>query len=493
MFDDVERIDAAFSVNAVLGYVNRFVERESAKVIFIAHESEIGDKDEDKKRYKNIKEKVIGKTLYVDLDLQSALDTFIDDLEDANLAALLKNNKVIIEETISLSELKNLRVLQQTIWDFSRLYNLLEGRHRENNEAVEVLLRLFFALSFETKVGRLGADDLLQRKNIRAYGSKSNEAITKTVSRYSDALIGDRLLSDEILVDMLFKGVMDKESISASLDRSRYFVKPEAEPAWTVVWSFWERSEDEFRRAVDAMERQFSDREFTPPELILQVFGLRLLLADMGFLKKRSQVIEECKQYAEDLYGQKKLASLSGRNIDTMTGYQGLGYARADTDEFKLLFEYLTTLRKNTFRDMYPEMANDLLETMRSDTKSFYTRINVNGGGDYYRIPVLASIDPETFTRTFFSLQAKDQLIALQAIQERYKSGLLDTSLSNEKNWWLKVSRDLMAAAGSLGPMESYRLKLWMKPLLIEEPPSSNGPLDQAPSGTPKKRKGRVS
>jgi GTPase SAR1 family protein len=144
VFDDLERCEA--SKNKVLGYINEFVEHDGCKVIIIANENEIVDSEYPKRR-----EKLIGKTLEVESAFDEAFAYFVSMIDDLEAKDLCERNAAEIGSIYTQSGLNNLRILQQTMWDFERFCRALTEKHHENADAMAALLRLLFALSFEIR------------------------------------------------------------------------------------------------------------------------------------------------------------------------------------------------------------------------------------------------------------------------------------------------------------------------------------------------------
>ncbi len=152
VFDDLER--CGIPISRVLGYINEFVEHEGRKVVIVANEKEIkGDDD-----YVRIREKVTGKTFEIQSALEQALECFTGSVDDKRARDFLAPSSEDITAIYHQSELQNLRVLQQTIWDFERFFLALGDNHRKNDEGMTAVLRLLFVLSFELKAGRIVAD-----------------------------------------------------------------------------------------------------------------------------------------------------------------------------------------------------------------------------------------------------------------------------------------------------------------------------------------------
>ena len=142
VFDDLERCDAP--INRVLGYINQFVEHDDSKVIIIANDAEIAAKKTKKrKEYERRREKLIGKILEVQSAFDEAFNYFCSFIDDPETKTLFQENGSEIASIYAQSKLDNLRILQQTMWDFERFYRALTPKHRQNAEAMTALLRLF--------------------------------------------------------------------------------------------------------------------------------------------------------------------------------------------------------------------------------------------------------------------------------------------------------------------------------------------------------------
>jgi Cdc6-like AAA superfamily ATPase len=116
VFDDLERCDAP--INKILGYINQLVEHDGAKVILIANEEEITDTEV----YLQRREKLIGKTLEVQSAFDEAFEHFLCLIDGQQVRSLFTQSSALISAIYQQSKLNNLRILQQTMWDFERFY-----------------------------------------------------------------------------------------------------------------------------------------------------------------------------------------------------------------------------------------------------------------------------------------------------------------------------------------------------------------------------------
>jgi hypothetical protein len=445
IFDDLERCSAP--INKVMGYINQFVEHDGCKVIIIANEQEIVDGEYAKRR-----EKLIGKTLEVRSSFNAAFSHFLARIDHPETKALLARCASAIAAVYRQSGLENLRILQQTIWDFDRFFRALGGRHRRNGEAAAGLLALLFALSFEVKAGRLQPDDLVARLNgpptkpAEGGAATPPSPLAAAGQRYPDIDLNDPVLSDDLLIDILFKGIVDEIAIRSCIDASRYFVSAAEEPAWRTVWHWFERTDEEFADAFAALERQFAAREFAIPGEVLHVFGLRLFLAKIGLLKRPAgDIVADAKRYVDDLYAAKRLKPLPNLHSSDVrpNGHGGLGIFEHQSPEYQAMFGYLEETRRRATEDEYPRHGLTLLEDLASDPKLYFRRLCPAGGDDnrYGKVPILSYIDPNRFVAALLKQHPSHQRVIMTVFHARYEHGELKGELAAERTW-LEVVRD---------------------------------------------------
>lgn len=464
IFDDLERCE--MPINTVMGYINVFVEQEGHKVIIIANEAEIKDE-----AYQRIREKLVGKSFDIQSAFEGALEAFIASIKDRGAKDFVTSKSSVIAEIYHQSELNNLRLLQQTIWDFERLYVLLDERHRANDDAMTALLGLLFSLSFEVKAGRLSWEEVEGRQtNLLTAFMRRDEGgevprIVEVDNRYPTIRMDTDLLSDQTLVSVIVQGIIDQARLCSELDESSYFVTVEQEPAWRTVWHSFERTEEEVNRAVAKMERAYSAREYAVTGEVLHVFGLRLWLSKIGAIpENREQVLTDCRTYVDDLYARGVLEPIDphGGHLDmAFDGYGGLGIYEAESVEYRQLRDYLNEKRRAAEADRRPAIAEELLANMRDDPSLFLRRVCLTNHEDnkFYDIPVLASLDPPRFVAVFLGLHPRGQRNAMIALKARYEHGRIDRDLLDERPWAIEIRNQIQAASDAMPPISKDRLR----------------------------------
>lgn len=162
-FDDLERCQ--IPIKEVLGFINNYVEHKSLKTIILSDETNIQIDQSQIKGYDNIKEKIIGRILNFELDIELTFPELIKKYENINkefYKFLLTYSKNIIEICLEYKQ-NNLRTISFYIEVLEKLYPSL--KNIEEKYILEILL--FSAIiTIEFKKGKLTTSDYLNSKEI---------------------------------------------------------------------------------------------------------------------------------------------------------------------------------------------------------------------------------------------------------------------------------------------------------------------------------------
>ena len=456
VFDDLERVD--MPINQVLGYLNGFVEQDGKKVLVLANEDEIHADGTYRKR----REKLIGQTLEVAPDFTAALAHFRSTLTDAGLRDWLQEHEDDVRRISEQSALKNLRVLQQTMWDFERLYSVLTPEQRTSETGLLTLFRLFFAVSLEVRSGRVAPQDLLDRNNayVREMMSKKSGPFVEAVNRYSDVQLTDTTLSDQTLHAVLIKGIFDADAIREDIERSRAFFADEPEPAWQTVWHVFDRSDAEFEAALSEMERAFHLREYGEAGEVLHVLAIRNWLARNGIIGvSLAQALEQGYQYIDDIYFAGRLRGRDPVPMDDLRygSWGGLGFFDRETQEFGELYTHLRNRQDQATLDQLPAIGSELVDLLRTAPDEFVERIT-SEEHRLVRVPVLASVEVGKFVDAFLPLHPSKHRAVLLGLKERYTHARIVNELAKEQPWLESLRSALKSAANNLSTIGKHRL-----------------------------------
>lgn len=133
IFDDLERCDV--KLETLLGYINYFSEHCKCKVIIIGDEDKITEKEnkDSNLKFKDFKEKTIGRTFEIKVNVEETLDFFINEISANNRNLLLENKELIIK-IFHASKFNNLRVLRQCLNDYHRIVMALPEHYHKSHK-----------------------------------------------------------------------------------------------------------------------------------------------------------------------------------------------------------------------------------------------------------------------------------------------------------------------------------------------------------------------
>ncbi|AUG08509.1 hypothetical protein [Pseudomonas sp. S09G 359] len=448
VFDDLER--SRIETNDLLGVFNKYIEHHQCRVIVLAHDKKITE------TLKDIKEKVFGQTISITPQTSEAFDEFASKIKSSDTAATIKKIKSVILDVFTQSETYSLRILKHSLDDLTRLLELLGPTHKENEKAITELSGFFLALSLEVRSGRLYESDLTDRedtisKHQRAVSRNTSEKpppIYTASEKYKDVDMGNRILNDETLINLLIKGIYSEKSIHESLDQSLYFTKAADLPAWLVFMKFDELSEAESSDAAAKLIQQFDAREIEIPGEIRHLFSLRFLLSEMGLLPRSFDQIEvDCKKYMDDLLSSSKVEPFKVNYSlfeDIMRdSFDGFGYWVEESykQHFTRVSDYIRETQDRATKQHYPEAAKSLLKLVSSDGITFAEKISYKNGefSEYSDIDILSSIDPSDFVQEWMGSPANNWIHISKGLVKRYSSGQLSSTLASERNWIKEV------------------------------------------------------
>lgn len=466
IFDDLER--CIISIPAVLGYINTFLEHEKLKVIILSNEDEVLKNDKEGK-YREIKEKLIGKTLRILPHSSEAIKEFVAKITNEKTRRFFESKLDTIAALYKESATDNLRILGQSLAEADRAACCLADRHWEHEDVVKSIVALILVISFEIRAARVSEDDIRGLKQqSRAYSlrlsANTPTVLDKLKERYPEINSDSLYLEGPTVRQILFDGMVDQGKIHAEIDSNPPFVKVDIEPAWKRIAGFWRVTEDEFEKAVTEFEQEFNRRKFVDPGPMFQAFGVRLLLSEMGVIAgNASDVVIECKRYIDDMKntGCIKNKYTGKAEIDRSMGWGGLVFVQNDSKEFTEINDHYRAVIDEVAKAALPAEGQRLLAMMKTDHVKFFRTLCVNNfeASIYYNVPVLASIDPTAFADAVLTLTPEAQSSVFTALRVRYDTTIAQDELADEKSWLAEVKRAFDARLGSLKPLSRFRLK----------------------------------
>lgn len=427
VFDDLER--CSMPLEDILGYINTFVEYDHCNVLIIANEEEIRKKiknnsvgKEKECIYDKIKEKIIGKTLTLVPETEIVMDSFFEDIQFSSKGLLKWKN--FIASIYKKSTLNNLRILKQSICDFERIYNILEERHKKNDEFMEILIHIFFALSFEIKSGHFSCRDFeyWKHKEIQnLVGRPSTEDKEETpLSKYNgvhNMVYYGSFFSCETLSNILENGFVSKEDIRKEINKLSYFNGKE-ERSWRKICFWRDMRSEEVEKFYRIFEEEFEQRKFIDFGEILHVFGLKIFLADKGIISKEMKdIVWECMNYADDIL--KYAVDYNWHESIMLEGvFHGLSFYSHDSEEWKRVASYLNDkIKQKEHRQFIEKIRKNIFLNI----KAFEACMKDALDSKYCEIPISDYTDIKPFCEFLLKGTTREGYMILRMLKQRYR------------------------------------------------------------------------
>ncbi|MCX8510101.1 MAG: hypothetical protein ORN49_14700 [Rhodobacteraceae bacterium] len=427
--------------------------------MLLANEEKLWAKDTSQK------EKVIGQTLAVVADIDAALEGIMTRITGP-AQPFLPSHSDLISAVFQRAEHHNLRSLGHLLWDFSRLYEALSDAHRNKPEGMRTLLELYLALGLEVKAGTLTREDLGLRAGYDLKGDDPKYGALRTAAKKHDR--GDvkfgrahSILPAALSIALLCDGAVNAEEINRTLAGTAAFSDPEDEEDWQTVWWASRRAPKDVAAAFVSMEKNFAERAYHVPGVMLHVFYMRMKGRKMGLTDvPLEQIEQDCEAYIADLEASGWLPEHEqgfAGGFDE-SSYGGLGYPRMNDgtseedipaiEAFWRLEAALKAARQRVAAARRQDKAKEVLVALKSDPSAFTGLIwrNEKGKeGPYRHLPVLAALDPSAFANALCNHEGEALSEIGQTLYGRYQS--YHVELAAELVWLTSLKAEMLRIA----------------------------------------------
>lgn len=452
VIDDLER--CAMKIPDVMGFLNSLVEHENLKVIILANEQEIPDKDV----YERQKEKLVGKTITVQADPSEVLEKLRNELKTEIVREVVDRDKAALLATFNACEKPNFRSLRAILEDFERLIECIDPRLCEKPEALKQLLLYMVATGCEARSGALQKGALKQLRtspfpsNIFSKQEKApaDKLFDQLKSRYLDVKWTDPIVSPEHLSALFFEGRINVATINEGLARHPEVVGQKELPAWRVLWEWGRLSDSEYQKARADLLSELKERTITQPSVVLHVAGivLSLLKYDDPILGAGVLPDQYFSEYVAKLLEDGALGAENGAfTFGGMAG-AGLAYQSYDTKEFQAIHAMVKKASEEAERRRLQSLAGEYVARLADSTDS-YSSLYEYGvqDGNYAATPFLHHIAVDDFAKLLIvDSCSNDQLFA--SLIKRYEQDYPGRqALVDEYNWADDLKSHLLSIA----------------------------------------------
>jgi hypothetical protein len=475
IFDDVER--CSIKIIDLLGYINYFVEHQSYRVILIANEEEL----EKTEKYKEIKEKLIGKTFEIPTDLEQAYDSFVKELHDEKI---LINYKYNIIKVFEQSECNNLRLLRQGLFDYKRICNDVLEKHIAKKELIEDFTTYYFIFVFETRNG-----SCLSIKSLTE-NSKNHwkKIITNQLAEY---LKGDKDLSVEkdeaITVDTIYEkykvhinqdiiinlstwqeivedSYIDSKKLNDEILQSEYYIDENTE-SWKRLWSYMDLTDLNFDEVFNDVFTNLNECKYDNLFQLMLISSTILKLKDLGLIENSEENILNVLKKQIDYLFEKKLVDKSlvlhrGIAINNHS-YDSLGFD-IDFESYEKIKNYIENKLLEEREKIFTGSYNEIEVALKNNPSDLYKLLSHSNKREtpYDDKPIFSFMDMDKLAKLLIDSSSNAQYKFGEIIEVRYENNNVASKLEEEFENIYKLKKLIKTEAEKKdGKISGYRLK----------------------------------
>lgn len=386
VFDDLERCN--IKIDKLLGFINNLVEFKNQKVIIISDEEKIL-KSADADKYREIKEKLIGKEFCIESSLEEAINLFVGRLKDGILVKESAIIKKLLSRIYIQSTYDNLRLLQQGLSQFEYFFGTFKSKAREDSELLERMFYEFIVIFVEYKRGNIKGEQFFGKyphffkgvhedREQKHFLDKYNYSISSWLSCFNVSILGKILQGINLSDDEKTKMVNDLEGL-ADINKE----------SWQIVWYRYDHSDKDFFDSLNDVKEKWNKKEYEDFYVVLHIFGIFLGLSEDGIWSKSKEgIFNEGKEYIEFLIKENKFPlNLSEHNagFSWRENAYGLQYCGMNTDEWKKMIKFIEE-KINELKPTYikNKIKNELMPVFRGEKSAGDLVLFVNYNFHHY-------------------------------------------------------------------------------------------------------------
>lgn len=472
IFDDLER--ATLCPEVLFGLINDYVEHQARNVLLVANIEKHPTIDIFRAR----KEKLIGRSVSVVADFESAFPIFVAKLPEGQGRKYFKDNQQLVRQVFEDASHQNLRLLRNVLFETGHLIDRIEEELFKGAEAMQRLVRTHLALGMAIARGDIQSSDIEKRSNIAIASTKDcgpEFAELSTVYHrhqegYDIFSHSGSVLPDELAHELYVTGYVSSEYLNNALRGTKQFYPQEPNPLWKRVVYWPKLPSGELEALVDEA------RIFLLEETDIQP-GPYLHIAD-GLLRiyENSGLVEEQQKLRGDILSAiKRLASQDRIPIaeygihfgwsDELSGFSYGGYSVQPNDLFQSIINAMRDAQLKAFKNSVPALSAKLLDAFSADIEHFVALIEYDVDGfSFDRTPIFHHLSPEEFARQAMEhvhVGRIDQVeTAIDQITRRHRQKEL---WDPERLWLDQVAASMKEIASQSGPIHFGRVNYFLK------------------------------
>lgn len=384
IFDDIER--CLIPTEQIFGVINQFSEHSNCKVILIANEEKLVNKDGENSQYLQIKEKLIGQTFKFDIEVSDS----VKDIISAANNEIIAGNEDLILDVFKTANLNNLRSLKTALQSFSVFSALIDPVFKKDSdiyqEFIKNVLAYFLICSFELSAGNTDIKDYQGFKNLF---SEHNEK--QSQDKYSSCLTMHGIYSAHYSIPVtsicqfLSDGYIDNLGTVIS---QNMFYKNTTQKDWERLWYHYTLSNEDFSKYVSSVDDIIKSGNIANIPTLLHSAGILLSLNNRKLIRiNKRKLLTNSKKNANRIICNAKSPKDETIYFSPESAY-GKEYAGCKLPDFIELTAYCIGKIKKYQIDFEKKICKKLWENLNDESinevkRLMYRRDEIFGHNGY--------------------------------------------------------------------------------------------------------------
>lgn len=416
--DDIERIEKNLSIDEVFGFFQDIIVDSDTKVIFVGNEDKI-ESEISKHSYASIKEKTIGQEFLIQSNPNDAIEVFIKELSiHKKIEELVKKS---LEDIVAAIECKNLRCLRNALWGLNE-YSELIIKDIYDDVDKKSFISTYLLLSIQKSLNCINQNDDIHEvlKVYQSYHIRYNCYKERKESEKLD--VSFVVLNLPFLnhwSEIIFEGENSRDVLNAYYLKEKDVQKKNKKQSllFIIINSWREFDDDEFRKNVDELKKEFDQGKYLHPGEILHYANIMLLFS---YWKIRPETYQGIEKQIKDVYSKYSVKAIKDFDMLKM-GFGGWSFSM-DFEPMKKIFDYVEIENGKHFEtDLSQAVSQDVDKMSNDNINDFCCNLwRCNGSNKYMRFPFFKYVDVDEFCLKLKELDSHSIEFLLQSLEERY-------------------------------------------------------------------------
>lgn len=427
-FDDLERCQ--IPVKEVLGFINNYVEHKNLKTIILADETNI---DANEKGYDNIKEKVIGRVLNFELDIEETIPHLFEKfkVQNVDFYNFLESEKAFIIDILVEYKQENLRIISFYFDILEKLYPVFKNADKQYIQELIIFAAL---ITIEFKKGNLKSADYKNPKGIDVIDESYYYLITsnllskpengdaeKRIKEYSE-IFYETYLTKRIknyffytsVYSYILSGYLNISDLEAEI-KNRY---PEVIPQEILdfrqllnYYNFRVLSDSEFKTLVINVLKYANDGFYSIYDYI-QIAKFYYFFSNNRLISETTEDIKKIIFHGLDIAKAKK-------QIDDRV-FENLFHFPEENPEVNLIREFVKEIHHDIKKEYYVIDSNKLIDCIASNNE---TKLSEIFREHYISNKLFEFTDSKKLFESIIKASNKQVYSFTELLRDRYESG----------------------------------------------------------------------